>query len=362
MNREKFDEHNEEMAKLKRQLPQKEFDKVLGKCDSDIREKAKMPTVASFISGWGFLALFLLTGFLSGWTVGVLWVVATISGAGLLGSAIGGIAGHLKYRRYLRAMRTRNRLKRLRDDGKNHFDQERLRLEKSLNRDLAFCRKKRMISDTELQEYANVLPRPVVLANDVVKNKQEEIAAEADKMNRAMTSLQTDVDMLFSERNADMSQTLDENIDPSRHFEGSIKIGAQKRDAAGELVEKDTDTHEPDIIESSFAARSDKEFAVALECISQRLRERYIDGVLPFPVTIECFDKDGTPISIVADGDGRIVLENGALLTSENNPLEAVANAIYGSLPTHEPRKLVDYGEQDIEQEQENEDEQAQTR
>lgn len=362
MNKAEFNAYNYKMEQLKHKDP-KAFRAVMEQNGEDIKKKSHYPTFASLFSGWGFLALFLLTGFLSGWTVGVLWVVATIAGAGIMGSAIGGLVGHFKYHKYFRALKTRQRLEALQKDGKNHTDQYRLKLEQKLNKDLAYCRAKRLISDAECSYYGNVLTRPQVLADDAVARKKAEIADEARRMNEAMQTFGDDANLIISQKRVELNKaSLGDNIEPDRHFVGAVQVRTQKRDAEGKPVVDENG--QPAYNDNKFDANSDKDFALILDSISQKLKERMRECSVPFPVTIQCFNGKGELIDILADAKGEIVFINGDMLTSDKNPLESTARSIYDRLPfdpTTPPTPIKD-DEEEQEHEDVHEEEQAQTR
>lgn len=330
MNRAEYNVYDSKMANINDPIQLKT---ELENSKQRIEKNSKYPTIASLGSGWGFLALFLLTGFLSGWTVGVLWVVATIAGVGIASSAIAGLIGHIKYRKYFRALKTQERLAKLQDDGSNHFDKLRLRLERSLSKDLAHCVKKRMISHREADLRRRVL-RPVVLSEDALANEQERIREEAATLNQTMMNFKAEAESrCAAEGSKAENNKLKDNISDVKHFEGIISVNAQERDEAGNP--KVDEAGNPVMIGANFNAYSDKEFALLLKGISQNLKNKLDSNTLPLPISIQVCDKDGNALDISSDGSGAIVIKNtdGEVIKGESNPLDIVADSILSKLP-----------------------------
>lgn len=299
---------------------------------ANITQRSKYPTFASLGAGWGFVALFLLTGFLSGWTVGVLWVVATIASAGLASSVIAGIAGYLKYHKYFRALKTREKLAKLQKDGKNHFDKERMRLETRLNKDLAYCRRKRLISSREVEVLGNALPRPEVLPEDVVSAEREKIKAEAEALNHTMEGLQDDTLLAMADER-EKCKVFDENISKGQHFEGVVEVSAQARDEDGKP--KVNENGEPVLLGANFNALSDKDFALLLKGIATNLGQKYDSDALPLPITIQTMDRSGNMLDALNNGTGTIIIDraNVEAILKDGSPLIQFADNIISQLP-----------------------------
>ena len=330
MNRAEYNAYDSKMANI---VDPEKLKKELEINHQRIEKTSKYPTFASLVSGWGFLALFLLTGFLSGWTVGVLWVVATIAGAGIASSAIAGLIGHIKYRKYFRALKTQERLAKLQDDGSNHFDKVRLRLEKSLSQDLAYCVRKRMISRREADLRRQVL-RPVVLPEDALTQEQERIREESILLNQTMSNFKRDAEACYATNgNYEGIDKLKDNISDDKHFEGKISVNAQERDEMGNP--KVDGEGKPVMIGAEFNAYNDKDFALLLKGISQNLRNKLDSNVLPLPISIQVYDKDGNILDVSSDGSGVIIITNtdGEVIKGESNPLDIVADDILSKLP-----------------------------
>lgn len=338
MKKSGFIEYDKEMSEIN---DPKELKARIEENSGKIQKKSKLPVAASLMGGWGSLALFLLTGFLSGWTVGVLWVVASIAGAGILSSAVAGFVGHLKYGRFFRAMRNREKLLKLKEDNKDHFDAQRMRLEKKLGKDLAYCVKKRMISHREQEYYASVLPRPTVLPQQEVSTP-EEISAEAQMLNASMAAFKGDVEKSVTQyRVSQAGMTHEANVERTRHFEGDVILSTPERGTDG--GPKQDPQGQPVYIESKFRAESDQDFAFVLKGVAEQLRVRARDGRMPFPITIEANDKDGHPIAIDtimprSGIEGKIVItrEDMEMLLGSANPIDEFADELLSQLPERE--------------------------
>lgn len=303
-----------------------------------IRQKSKMPVLASVGGGWGALALLLLTGFMSGWTLGVLWFVATIAGAGIIASAVAGFVGYLKYRKYFRAVRTQKRLEKLLHDNQNYDDRLRMRLEKRMNKDLAYCRKKRMISDRELYARSHFMEVPQVDGR-VAERSQEEIADEAERYNSTMENMQADV----TTRHSALEPTLEnrqDNFNQGCHSVQKIVIKSNKFDERGNIVLDETNRAVEYRVE--FNSISEKETALYMSAISQVFKEKIASSSLPFPIVVEICGADGQPINMAVGGaqelGARFVFDYRDIvqLTSDSNPLDNFANSIVERLPVDE--------------------------
>lgn len=291
MLKKEFERYNEKMNSL---TSDADIRMAIAQNEDDIRKKSKYPTIASLGGGWGSLALLLATGFLSGWTLGVLWVVATIAGAGIISSAVAGIVGHLKYRRYFRALKTQKELAKMMDGDKNYSDVRRARLEKQLNKDLAFCRKKRMISDRELN-VRSTISRPIVTEEGSLEALAAEKAAEADKYNKTMANMSADViERCRSDEIEGLFGSRAENLEDGKRFEGSFVISSVEYDK--ELNPKRDDGGEIKKVEVKIEAQSDKDYAKNLYAISQNIKDKYKEHSLALPFTFKICDSAGNTV------------------------------------------------------------------
>lgn len=331
MRKAEFEKYNEKINAL---TDVNEIQNALAANEQKIRTQSKYPTAVSLCGGWGSLALFLLTGLLSGWTLGVLWVVASIAGAGIISSAVAGIVGHFKYHRYFRALKTQERLAKIMKGDQNYSDALRMRLENRLNKDLAYCRRKRMISDREFEIRKNPL-RPVVVNDGVLPQTVDEIKEEAERCNATMRDFKCNVEEMLTS-DAGKFDSHKDNMSEKGHFEGAVVVSANELNEDGTI--KYDESNNPSILKTEFPAQSDKDLARLLEGISKNFKDKLASGSLPLPVTIEVLDKEGNAINMAVENEEEMTKLvfgqlNRNLLEAEQTPLDIYAKNILEQLP-----------------------------
>ena len=337
MNRKKYEAYEEQMNSitdpeaLKRAMQTNEY---------ELRRKAVRPIWGGFSGSVASIMLFILTGILSGWTVGVLWVVGSIMGAGILGSCVTAAVARRKYGVFTRAMRNRDKLKAMIEDGKDHTAFERARVEHRLQSDLKWLQKHRLISTREQEIYSSVM-RPVIARGGTESDaRREEIRNHAMACNHTMENIATEVrDLINTEvaNNSDKWNSKGDNIDSSRTFEGYLKISNQSRNTV--TGEGKTDSEGKPLFDQQvrLSANSDKDLALLLIGLSNSLKQHSADKNLSFPLKIEAFGYGG--VEITEWGEGGLVLTSprGTILTEGENVLEQLAKEIFDKLPEAEP-------------------------
>lgn len=334
MDKAEFEKYNEKMSKI---TDVAKLQKAIIENEDDIRKKAKMPALASLGGGWGSLALLLLTGFLTGWTFGVFWIVAAIAGAGILASGVAGLAGYMKYRKYFRAIRTQKRLQQMLDEPENKNEKKRARLERSLNKDLDYCRRKCLISDAERNYRMNSFGRPVVRDSaEASALAEEEVRAEVLAHQQTMSTFADAVASQIAEESFVAKYApLKDNIDDRRPMNATILVKGCDFDEQG-FIKCDETSGEREYIEAQFLAESDKDCAKYLRGISQNIKNKLADNSLRLPISIQILDDEGNPKVITVDGANLTELEfgdkNRVLLEAEDNFLDKLAESIEADL------------------------------
>jgi len=345
MNSTQYEEYNNKIEQIDDPVKlQEEF----AKRADEIADKSRYQTLASLVGGWGSIALFLLTGALTGWGLGVLLVVASIAGGGILASVTTGLLGRWRYGKYFRAIATQEKLIKLQNSKQLVSEKEKMRLEIKLSKDLNACVKKRLISRKEADWRLGTIKRPEILGQDTVLESKDRVRVEAQNFNQILDDFMLDTGRLMSSfahefdgRKGDRS--------PDQRFEGKLIVEAPRRGDDGvPLVDE---SGNPIITKCEFEVKSEKDYAKVLRGISENLKEKCENNMLAFPVTITARDIYDNPIQV--DGEVasfEIGKANSSILLGDNNPLENLSKSILDNLPIAE-----DEDEDDLEFEQEDE-------
>ncbi len=333
MNKAKFAEYEARMNAitdpevLKRAMQQNEF---------ELRKKANRPIWWGSTGIAASVALFLLTGVFSGFTIGALWVVGTIMGAGFIASTVLSLVARRKYAIFNRAMKNRSKLRAMMEE-EGHTAEQRAYLEKKLNKDLAWLHKKRLISQRERDEYGRNYVRPAVARGGTARDaNREEEQARATAYNQTMDGLGAEVrDIMTHEttvRGAEWASR-ESNIEEDRSVSGTITVSSQSRNTETGMPSCNAEGTPLFDKRVDFNISSDKDLALVLYGVSTALKAHAQDGTLPFPLKIQATGHDGLTIDTFGE-DGLIILTpEGTILAEGGNQLDNMAAAIFSALP-----------------------------
>lgn len=337
MRRKEFIEYERKMNSI---TDDEALKKAMQENEFKLKSKAKLPIYGGLSGSLASIALFLLTGILSGWTVGVLWVVATIMGAGVLASTASAIVARHKYAVFNRAMRTRKKILEINQDGRDYTAMERANLECRLRKDLQYLNKKRLISTREKDIYGQVM-RPIIARGGSERDvRLAEIQAQAETYNMTMDHFASDVREVMAkdvEANEDRLDAKEDNIDKDTTFDGSIKISSQSRNTITGAPLVDSEGNPVFDKYAQFNATSDKEVVMMLRGISQVLKQRSNKNAMPYPIKIEA--KGFGDIVISSWGADGLVINGpeGTILCDGGNGFDNLAKDIFSKLPDKAP-------------------------
>lgn len=333
MFKKKFEEYEKKMNAIEDPVALK---KAMQANEAELSRKAKLPIYGGVSGSAASIALFVLTGILSGWTVGVLWVVATIMGAGVLASVTGAAVARHKYSVFKRAMRNRAKLQAMQEAGRDHDAVERAKTEQRLNKDLSWLQRKRVISTRERNVYGSSIGDAAAAGGGVYEAQVERMQQQAAAYNAAMDNLASDIRETIEAQRASDEAAWDQradNISPDATFAGFVRISSQSRNTV--TGEPCVDAEGKPVFDkyAQIGANSDKEIAAVLLGISATLKRNIERGVMPFPIKIEAAGLGDVMVDAWGE-DGLVITNpNGTILREGGNQLETLASEIFSRLP-----------------------------